>query len=294
VSSRAAASERPQARRGAFATALALATLVRAGTCVSGALVCVVGARTAGSAPPGRIALAAVSIAFLIAFAQTVNDVVDVDADRLDKPHRPLASGRLSIASAIKVAIACAGVGLATAAALGPLQALFAAALLMLSWAYSWRWQRVVLLGNVVVATLASCSVSYGAVAADGIAPLTAAVQGVVLAFALGFEVLKTGRDVRGDRASGGATVATRFGVRRTALLAAALVTLAAVVSLAPALLIARPLPYLAAMGILGVLPSLVCVARLVRRGHSVADLGPALRWLQLAWRGGTIALLLT
>lgn len=70
---------------------------------------------------------AAVVVAGVIAFcamasfAYALNDIIDREADRLnpEKRHRPLATGELSVGSAVRFAIVLAAVGVAISVALG-------------------------------------------------------------------------------------------------------------------------------------------------------------------------------
>lgn len=266
--------------------------LTRAGTCVSGGLVCVVGAGLSGSADRVTTVAAALSIACAIAFAQVTNDIIDADLDRIDKPDRPLPSGALSRDSAKALALLCAVGAIAAATVNGLPTVTFTVLLLVFSWVYSVRWKGTILLGNVVVAALASSCVTYGAMAGGEVTLLVVSVQAVVFVFSLAFEVLKTGRDVQGDAAAGIDTVATRFGVRPTALLAAGLCVVAAAVAVVPAALAPRPLAYLVAMGVCGILPALLCAHRLQANGNSATDLGDAFGTLRVAWSGGVLSFL--
>src|SRR5271166_5023501 len=57
----------------------------------------------------------------MASFAYVLNDIIDREADQLnpEKRHRPLASGELSVGSAVRFAIALAAAGLAISVALG-------------------------------------------------------------------------------------------------------------------------------------------------------------------------------
>jgi geranylgeranylglycerol-phosphate geranylgeranyltransferase len=275
------------------ASVRSVAALTRVRTCVAAAVLCYVGDRVA-RAPDGgaRMLASAVSIACIVAFAQAVNDIADRDVDRWAKPHRPLPSGALTVSAAKSVAVAFAAAGVLVAAAVGAGQVLLAAVLLALSWAYSYALKSTVLVGNVVVAVLASTAVLYGAVG-SGVSTLALLVQAVVLSFSLAFEVAKTGVDADGDAREGLTTVATRLGIRVTALLTAAFAVFAAGVAVTPALLAEHPVRYIAAMSVTAIAPTLAAVVALVARGHSVADLDQPFQLLRVAWAAGVVSLLL-
>lgn len=155
-----------------------LAALTRVRSCLAGAIVCLVGAHVGhGDAGVAREIAAAISTAFVIAFAQVVNDIIDRDLDARDKPGRPLPSGQLSAATAGVVAGICAAAGVLFAFLARPVLVPFALVVLVLSWAYSQFWKSTVLIGNIVVAALASMTVTYGAISSGGELGFSAAVD---------------------------------------------------------------------------------------------------------------------
>jgi geranylgeranylglycerol-phosphate geranylgeranyltransferase len=263
------------------------AALVRVGTCTTGAILCLLGAALAGNA--AGAALATVSIACAIAFAQVVNDISDVDLDRLDKPHRPLPTGAISLAAARATAITTAAACLLAAAASRPATFAFAVVLIALSWLYSTHLKSTVLAGNVVVAALASSTVTFGAVAAGAVPPRVLALQAMLATFSLAFEVLKTAVDASGDAAGDVRTVATRFGARAAARLSAVL-CLAFVATVPwPALHDARPLPYLLAITAGAAVPAAIAAIRI----FTDTELAGPLWLLRKVWITGVLALLL-
>lgn len=277
-------------RRPAASMLWSLAALARVRSCAVGALLGLLGAAVAGD--PAGAGLAVVSLACAIGFAQVVNDIADDQVDRIGKPHRPLPSGALSVAAAKTTAWSLAAVCLLTAATRVVTLA-FAAALLGLSWLYSMRLKSTVLAGNLLVAALASSTVTFGAVAVGRVPPQVFAIQGVLLTFSLTFELVKTAIDIDGDAAAGVRTIATRLGVPVTARLAA-VACLAFVASTPwPAWHHHRPLPYLLAMTAGAVVPALFVAGRLMLRVRTVAELDLPFRLLRLTWVTGLLPLTL-
>lgn len=275
-------------------TLAAYAALTRAGTVVAGTALTLIGAHLAGPVPsPARLAAMTVAVALAIAFAQVVNDVLDLPVDRLHKPHRPLVAGTVTVRSAGALARALAAGALLAGAAAGPVGLLSTAGLLAASWAYSRWWKDTVLLGNAAVAFLASTPVTLGAAAAGGVTSLVLAAQATVAVFMTAFEVVKTGRDRGADGAAGFRTIATRHGARTTALLGAALCLAFAVTTAVPALLAPRPGAYVGVMGAGAVLPALVAAALLVRRAGAADPFSRPFALLRLAWFAGVASLVL-
>jgi geranylgeranylglycerol-phosphate geranylgeranyltransferase len=263
------------------AVSTTLATLVRIRSCVAGGVLGLLGAGLAGDVARGW--LAAVSLACAIAFAHITNDIADYRVDRIGKPYRPLPSGALSVGAARAMAGVCAASCLLAAAA-RPATLLFAVALLGLSWLYSTWLKSTVLLGNVLVALLASSTVTFGAVAVGHLRPPVFAIQVLVLAFSLTFELVKTALDIEGDTAAGLRTVATRLGLPATARLAGGMCMAFVATTPWPVWHHGHPLPYLVAMAAGGTVPGVLVGGRVAFRARTIAELGPPFRVLRLMW----------
>lgn len=195
---------------------------------------------TAGAgAPPtdimsvDRIASLYLASVALVASIMVVNDIVDLEVDRVNAPWRPIPSGLVAVDSAWRMAFALAlssvGLALYVDLATGVL------AVLMLSMGnlYNVWAKRRGLLGNLVVASLVSFPIIYGGLASSlNLRVLLFALM--VFLAVLGREVAKGIVDVEGDRAGGVATLAVAYGRARAALLASSMYILAVAVSLIP------------------------------------------------------------
>jgi geranylgeranylglycerol-phosphate geranylgeranyltransferase len=269
--------------------------LIRVRSCLAGAAVSIVGSRIVSGGSLGLEEIAAsFSVAFAIAFAQTYNDVVDRFLDEVDKPWRPLPSGRMSLLAARRVGAVAAALSLSTALTVSLGLALFCLVVLLLSWAYSMYWKGTVLLGNLVVAVLASTAVPYGALASGGALSLQLlAVQATVFTVVLAHEVVKTIRDADGDALAGLSTLATRAGVSVAARVAVGLIGISVLVCVTPALNAPRPSLYLAVALAGIVVPSLLAACLLATRVQRAQDVAKPFALLRLAWGGMVLALLM-
>lgn len=201
-----------------------------------------------GSLAPLRdVVLAGVSGMLILAGGNAINDVFDVDIDRINRPMRPLPSGRISR----RLAVVEAGVLFLLGALLGGGigrsaggMALLAVGLLVL---YSAWLKRTVLWGNLTVSALGGLAFLYGGIAAKR---MSAAWVPAILAFLfhLGREILKDMEDVEGDRFAQAQTFPLRFGLRRAALLVILVYSALIVLSPVPFLLGFYRWPYLAAV----------------------------------------------
>jgi geranylgeranylglycerol-phosphate geranylgeranyltransferase len=274
------------ANRPAGHVAHAVLRLVRWENCVAVGLTTLVGAHLAGDVATPRAALAVGAVVTLHAAGTAFNDRCDVTVDRIARPERPLPSGRLSVASADRLAAGMVLLGLGLAATLGPGALAVAAVVAIASAAYALRLKNSVLVGNLTVAMLSAATVPFGAVAVgrgDGLPG--PAVRGglLILAYMVAYEVLKCLQDVESDAAAGIGTIATSWGPR--AALATATTALVAFGVVA-----AWPLVVGDGQGMYGiavVLP-LTCVAGSVLSAHLVRNpleaWDRAVGWLKAGW----------
>nr|WP_237524385.1 UbiA family prenyltransferase [Streptomyces sp. SID5643] len=94
------------------------------------------GAAATGSAPSPRTLLAIGSSLCLYEAGMALNDWADRDVDAVERPHRPLPSGRVRPAAALTAACTLTGVGLALAARAGRPALAVAGPLAATVWAY--------------------------------------------------------------------------------------------------------------------------------------------------------------
>lgn len=206
----------------------ALATLPRPLNCLITALSTGVGAFAAGSHPlRAEVWWAALAAALIAGAGNALNDVADLEIDRINRPQRPLPAGHLSLRAALvqSLVLALAGIGIALwqKPALGAV-ALLVVALLTL---YDLWLKRTALWGNLLVSALAAAAFPFGALAAGqlGRAWIPA---GFAFLYHLGREIVKDIEDVEGDRAQGARTLPLRIGDRNAARLAGGILSLLA------------------------------------------------------------------
>ncbi|XVL68589.1 SCO3242 family prenyltransferase [Streptomyces sp. JL2001] len=94
------------------------------------------GAAAAGTRPNRRTLLAVCSSLCLYEAGMTLNDWADRDEDALDRPHRPLPSGRITPRAALTASVALTAAGLGLAARAGRPSLVVATALAATVWSY--------------------------------------------------------------------------------------------------------------------------------------------------------------
>lgn len=190
-------------------------------------LIAAVGVAVGGTLALGRVALprelglAMLSAMLLAAAGNAANDIWDVEADRINRPLRPLVSGALSADGAALVGGVAGGLGLLLAWLAGTTVLTIAVPALVLMLAYSPLLKPQPVLGNVVIAAIASLPLVYGAGAVgDWHAGLVPFWLGALLH--LSREIVKDVEDIPGDLAAGRRTIPVLWG-RRAGFLAASL-----------------------------------------------------------------------
>lgn len=172
-----------------------------------------------------------VTCAFITGFTLTgaamlVNDVVDIDVDRINKPWKPLPSGMASPKVAIQIALALLTTGIACNLLVSPRLVLVATVYGALGVGYS--FSRKYWWSSAIVAASTTGPVVYGYVAANtptGNELFTSTFVTAVFLVTLGREFLKSIQDYRGDLEKGYRTIATVHGLNtaRKAMLATGL-----------------------------------------------------------------------
>jgi geranylgeranylglycerol-phosphate geranylgeranyltransferase len=173
--------------------------------------------------PPVQIILGFLVSFFLTASSMVVNDIIDVEIDRINAPKRPLPSGRVSIRAAKAFGVALAALGIIAAALLSGYALIIASASLGVSVIYNVYGKRLGFPGNLMVGFTIAVPFLFGGIVVTGSINFTVATF-FSLAFlaTVGREVAKGIADVIGDEVKGIKTVARVYGCRSAAVLAAA------------------------------------------------------------------------
>jgi len=207
--------------------------------------------------PLSPIYLAALAVFLISGGGNVINDFVDIESDRINRPDRPIPSGRISPRSAFSFTVVLFLAGIAIAGFLTWLAFLIAiinSAVLVL---YSYSLQNKIFIGNVAIGYLVGSTFLFGG-AVFGNLMLPFLLMLLAMFSTISREVVKDLEDLEGDRRSflkrieqGVRRFAERFGagdgtdlsleMRKSRMLAFTSLLLSLVVS---------PLPYV--MGILG------------------------------------------
>jgi len=278
--------------RGATRNTWDLVLLTRPHNALAAGIAVSVGAHLGGRAdlladPAVRAALVA---SLVVAAANVANDRADVVEDRINRPARPIAAGRVSSREAAVLAGLLAAAALSISVSLGSVPTVATLGLTALAVAYAVRLKGVFLVGNLVVAGLSASAIVFGGLVLGVGTPAVAIGATFVFLSILSSEWLKCVADRDGDRAAGRQTIATVLPVRDALHWHAALVVGLIVLVLLPSVAGVAPPVFLLA-GLAGVVvPQLLVLARL-RGAREPSAIRPALPLAKAAWFSGLAAL---
>ena len=178
----------------------------------------------AGGEPGPIIAWLFLCVFFVTGAGNAANDLFDVAIDRVNRPDRPIPSGRVSEAGALRYAALLSILGCLAAVPAGALPLLVAAGNTGLLWLYAAHLKKIALAGHLAVAYLSASVFLFGGVAA-GLDRFGVLLPLALITFlgTVARELLKAAEDVEGDRDGGARTFPVRFGIRTTVRLAFAL-----------------------------------------------------------------------
>ncbi|MDV3243799.1 MAG: UbiA family prenyltransferase [Nitrososphaerales archaeon] len=190
--------------------------------------------------PPVQTALGFLTGFFVCAYSMVVNDVYDVEVDRVNQPGRPIPSGGLSVGGAARLSIVLLLAGIACSVlSLDAAAVAIALLYVFLSWLYNARAKKEGLAGNLIVASSVAIPFVYGGVVSGGNIFSSLLLMMAFTSFfaGAGREVVKAMSDTEGDAKRGIASVARTRGLRASALVGALFFLLAVLTSWLPLIL---------------------------------------------------------
>ena len=237
------------------------------------------------------VLLASFAAAFTLSAGNIINDIYDLGIDKVNRPERPLPSGKISKNSALI------------------LYFLLIAASLILSWfinlyafmiviianillvIYSKFLKRVLFVGNILVALLTGLVFIFGGVAVRN---PSAAIIPALFAFLINFirEVVKDMQDVDGDKNAGVNTFPIRYGFQKSKILILLITFTLILYTLYPFVARLYKIEYFIIVMII-VNPILVFSLKILFKDRSIKNLNMISNLLKLSMVFGLIAIYL-
>jgi len=218
---------RGNALRGTWRLVRPVNVVIMAAATIIGALLVV----DATGLPPSALTallLAALAATSVGAGANAINDVFDLEIDRINRPDRPVPSGEISLTWARGTWAVLSGIGLLLAALVSGLHLVIAVSSVALLFGYSKYLKRQPVTGNVAVAVVIGLALPFGGLAVlDPMLPVPGVLMvGALFAFltTLAREIVKDIEDVEGDAQTAARTLPIVTGTTAAARVAAVLV----------------------------------------------------------------------
>jgi geranylgeranylglycerol-phosphate geranylgeranyltransferase len=212
---------------------------------------------------------AALGAALICGFGNAINDSLDHVTDRINKPERPIPSGRLSVTQGYISAVVHLAAGLALASLVNATCLLIAAFASLLLLGYALFGKRLLIVANTCVAGVSSLSFVYAAAVGENWewSQIRLVVLGAafVFLFHLGREIVKDMEDLAGDMASGARTLPVVFGVSASTAAAAVIFVLLMIAMLLAYVVFGLSTWYLACSVVLVVFPLIDILRQLAR-----------------------------
>jgi geranylgeranylglycerol-phosphate geranylgeranyltransferase len=171
----------------------------------------------------------------LLSAGNAINDYFDVESDKINKPRRPIPSGKISKHSALTFSVLLFIIGTSLSLIVNWVAFLIALFVSLTLIFYAGKLRKLPLLSNLVVGLLTSLTFIYGGVA---VGKISGAIMPAIFAFLFTSmrEIVKDIQDIDGDRATGMSSLAIKYGNKKAVYIALIFFSL---------LIIASPIPYL-------------------------------------------------
>lgn len=144
------------------------------------------------------------SVFFISAAALIVNDIFDIETDKINAPERPLPAGSVTKQEAIILSIVVTSLGLITAYLID-LRVLWVACLVwVVGFLYNWRFKKTGIWGNLMVSFSVGMTFIFGGIAVGRPFEKIVWLFGILaLLINLGEEIAADAMDMEGDRKTG-------------------------------------------------------------------------------------------
>ena len=213
--------------------------LIRYKNCVMAGLAAVIGGGIAYNAAPNNILLLPlifITVFLLTGAGNAINDYFDAGIDAVNRPDRPIPSGRLKKGSAYKFSIVLFSCGILIAYFIGTAPFIIALFNSLLLYFYAFSLKRKVFVGNLSVSYLTGSTFLFGGAAYGKGIEATYFLFFLSMLATLAREIVKAIEDMEGDSKDGAVTLPIRIGERPSAYIASAVGLIAVLLS---------PLPYI-------------------------------------------------
>ncbi|AIJ05082.1 (s)-2,3-di-O-geranylgeranylglyceryl phosphate synthase [Methanocaldococcus bathoardescens] len=171
---------------------------------------------------------------FVCAYGNVINDIFDIEIDKINKPFRPLPSGKIKLNEAKKFSAILLIFGLTLSIFINIYTLIIAVVNAIFLYLYAKKYKRYKPIGNFIIGYLTGSVFLFGGVAGKNVMPVIILFLCSLLSI-WGREIVKDFEDMEGDKKEGVISLPIKYG-KKSLYFATFLVILAVVLS---------PLPYI-------------------------------------------------
>ncbi len=167
--------------------------------------------------------------------AMILNDYFDIEVDKVNAPHRPLASGLISPAEGLYLTIITTLIGLTVSLFIGWSAVFIYITFFLIGFIYNWKLKEKGLLGNLLVSSSVAITLIFGGiVVGEPWNKVVWLISMMVFLFNLGEEIASDVMDMEGDKKRNVKSIAILIGKKNAFRISAALFILMVVLSFLP------------------------------------------------------------
>ncbi|UTB33459.1 MAG: UbiA family prenyltransferase [Methanobacterium sp. ERen5] len=177
----------------------------------------------------------AVIVACIIVFIFTgagnaINDYFDHKIDAINKPERPIPSGRIALKTALIYSVSLFVLSSIMAFIIGIIPGMIVVLSAILMYLYAKRLKTSCLVGNLSIAFLTGLCFVFGGVVLNAV-ELSIILGVYAFLMTMAREIVKDMEDVEGDSVEGASTFPIKYGMRKSSIVAAAFMLIASLTS---------------------------------------------------------------
>ena len=183
-----------------------------------------------------RAAMVFVAAVLITGAGNAINDYFDRKVDKVNRPKRPIPSGRVKPSTALNIGQAMFAFGILLVISINLECVIVAALNSFVLVAYAAGLKRMGMAGNIAIGYLVGSTFIFGGLVI-GELQVASILAAIAVLATVGRELIKDIEDMKGDRANKIVTIPLRYGTRKAAALATAFIAAAIVLALLPRIL---------------------------------------------------------
>jgi len=176
------------------------------------------------------VIVACVIVFIFTGAGNAINDYFDHKIDAINKPERPIPSGRISLKTALVYSVSLFGISSIMAFIIGIVPGMIVLLSAVLMYLYASRLKTSCLVGNFSIAFLTGLCFVFGGVVLNAV-ELSIILGVYAFLMTMAREIVKDMEDVEGDSIEGASTFPIKYGMRKSSILAAAFMLIASLTS---------------------------------------------------------------